>query len=253
MKIISIANHKGGVGKTTTALNIAAGLKKVGKKILLIDLDPQGNLSEYLGYNFEGKTITDMMLAEINSQAQEIISIIKTSEEGLDYIPSNITLSGADIFLSTVICREQVLKRILKRDEFKVYDYIIIDCLPSLGILLTNALATSDELIIPVQAQKFALDGLKHLEQVYKMVKNNINQSLEIKGILLTMTDNTNMAKAVEQSLLDTYKELVFKTKIRRSVEATNSTYQQKSLVNSKNSKLGEDYINVTTEYLDRS
>jgi len=130
---------------------------------------------------------------------------------------------------------------------------VLPHCLPSLGILLTNALAAADSLIIPVQTQKFALDGLVLLEQVYDMVKLNVNPELKIDGVLLTMLDNTNMSKAVEAALETKYGDTLFVTRIHRSVEATNSTYEQKSLVAIKNSKLGAEYVKVTKELIERS
>ena len=245
--------HNG--GKTTTAVNIAAGLVKEGKKVVGIDLDPQANMSEYLGYEYDALyNVSDLMVAAANNilDSECIKKSIIHSAEGVDYIPSNIKLASADLFLSNVMCREQVLKRILKREEFDEYDYIIIDCLPSLGILLTNALAAADSLLIPVQTQKFALDGLVQLEQVYDMVKVNVNPGLMIEGVLLTMLDNTNMSKAVESALESKYGDTLFVTRIHRSVEATNSTYEQKSLVAIKNSKLGAEYVKVTKELIER-
>lgn len=252
-KILSVANQKGGVGKTTTALNIAAGLVKVNKKVLLLDLDPQGNLSDYLGYEPDGKpTIAELMIGVVSGNRIEVLKCIRKGKEGIDYIPSNIALSSADFFLITAMNREQVLKKVLDDKVAEAYDYIIIDCLPSLGILLINALAASDSVIIPVQAQKFALDGLDLLLNIYKMVKKNINPNLNINGVLVTMADHTNMSKAVIDALIDRFGDKVYKTRISRSVEATNSTYTQRSLVTIRNSKLGREYEAVTTEVMER-
>ena len=152
MKIICVANQKGGVGKTTTVMNMAAGLVQKGKKILCIDFDPQGNLSDYLGHQADGiSDISELMLSESRMQSYDLTGIIRKNNEGIDYIPSSIALASADMFLAQAMCREQVLKRILKHGLFQEYEYIFVDCQPSLGILLTNALAASDEVLIPVQ------------------------------------------------------------------------------------------------------
>lgn len=252
-KVIAIANQKGGVGKTTTALNLAAGLVKAGKQVLAIDLDPQGNLTDYLAHQpDELPTISELLQQAAGNQMEDetVQSSIRQNEEGIYYIPSNILLSSADLFLAQVMCREQVLRKLLRSPAFDGYDYILIDCLPSLGILLTNALAASSSILIPVQAQKFALDGLQQLEQIYLMVRDNINPDLQIEGVLLTMADNTNMSKAVEDTLIARYGSKVYSTKIRRSVEATNSTYAQKSLVYTKGSRLGDEYNSVVAEIL---
>ncbi len=252
-KIISIANQKGGVGKTTTTLNLAAGLVKKGKKTLVIDYDPQKNLSDYLGFEPDGGiTIADLMLAAAQGSELDPQPAIRTNKEGIDFIPSSIMLSSADMFLAQAMFREQTLKHVLSSPAFDEYDYILIDCLPSLGILLTNALIASNSIIIPVQAQKFALDGIGALISAYEMVKSKANHELTIDGILLTMADGTNMAKAVEAALQERFPNDTFRTKISRSVEATNSTYSQTSLISSKSSKLGSQYKELVNELLSR-
>lgn len=241
-KIIAIANQKGGVGKTTTAVNLGCALSLKGYKVLLIDLDPQGNLSSYLGYEYspEQTTITDLMMSVVRHTDLDVHKAICTSStNNVDYIPADINLSSAELFLAQALSRETVIKRILKKEKLE-YDLIIIDCLPSLGILLMNALTAADELIIPVQAQKFALDGINLLLDVAEQIQQTINPALNICGVVPTMTDNTNMSKAVCDQLTQQFGGKML-TPISRSVAATNSTYTGKALVMSKN-KLGDEY-----------
>ncbi len=250
-KILAVGNQKGGVGKTTSTLNVGAGLAAKGYKVLLVDFDPQGNLSSYLGFEPDGKlTVGDLMHREVSGQPYDVKDCIRTNAEGLHYIPSALSLSSADYFLVNAMSREMVLRRILTQDELDEYDYILIDCLPSLGILLINALACADGVIIPVQAQKFALDGLKDFIAVFTQIKTNLNPGLCIEGILVTMADDTNMSKAVTHFLKETYQHLVFDTSIRKSVEATNSTYDRKSLIQTKRSRLGDQYRKLTDELI---
>jgi len=251
-KIISFANQKGGVGKTTTAMNIGAALQKKGKKVLLVDLDPQGNLSSYLGYEpDENKlTISELMLSVINNQPVDFSQAIHKSEQNnVEYIPSTLKLSCVELNLYNALSRETVVRRILRAEEFAGYDYILIDCLPSLGILFINALSSSDSLVVPVQAQKFSLDGLSALITSYEQIKATINPAVTLTAVIATMVDNTNMAIAVTDALKQQFGELFLSSTIRRSVEATNSTYEQKALVYGS-SKLGKDYVSVTDELL---
>ena len=251
--VIAIANQKGGVGKTTTALNLASSLNLKGRRVLLIDLDPQFNLSDYLGYEHlpDNETISTLM-SNVSKGFVSVEDAIYSSSEGIDYIPSDIRLSGAEIFLINVMSRETVLKRILSDECLSKYDYIIIDCLPSLGILMVNALTASDYVLIPVQAQKFALDGIHLFLNAFEEIKINLNPQLKLLGVLLTMYDNTNMAKAVKAVLEEQFDKKLFNTVISRSVEATNSTYEKKSLTSKKNSKLGNQYHKLAQECIER-
>ena len=250
-KIISFANQKGGVGKTTTTMNIGVALRKKGNKVLLVDLDPQGNLSSYLGYEpDENPTISELMASIINNQTMDFAKAIHHSNKNdIDYIPSTLKLSSIELNLYNALSRETVLRRILHSEVFSEYDYILIDCLPSLGILFINALSSSNGLVIPVQAQKFSLDGLSALMGSYEQIKATINPNINLTAVVATMVDKTNMAKAVTDLLKQQFGKLYLNSTIRRSVEATNSTYEQKALVLSS-TKLGKDYDNVTAELI---
>jgi chromosome partitioning protein len=253
MKIISICNQKGGVGKTTTTMNLAAALVQNGLKVLCIDLDSQGNLSGYLGYETGVKqTITDLLQAAANGKPFDPVPTIRKNDEGIYYIPSDIRLSSMEILLSQIMFREQILSQVLAAPALQQFDYILIDCLPSLGILLTNALIASNGIIIPVQAQQFALEGLDDLLNVYGMVKQQGNPSLKIEGVLLTMTDNTVASRLIETELRKRFGELVFEVSISRLVEAVESTIERRSLVSDITSRLGGQYADVAEELIER-
>ena len=250
-RIIAIANQKGGVGKTTTVVNIAAGLAEQGKRVLCIDLDPQGNLSDYLGYDFSASRPTVVDVFKGNAALSDCI--VTCEAEHIDYIAADITLATADMFLAQTMCREQVLKRALDADKTADrYDYILIDCLPSLGVLVTNALSAADGVIIPVQVQKFALNGIVQFEDIFNLVKENINPALNIVGILETMTDGTNMAREVDKALKERYDGLVFNTSISKRIEAANSTAEQKSLITKRSSVVGDQYRQLVAELLSK-
>lgn len=252
--IIAITNQKGGVGKTTSTLNIAAGLAQQGKRVLCIDFDPQCNFSDYAGYDEQPGdiTVTQLMQAAAAQMDIPIESAIRKNPEGFDFIPSNLSLSTADLFLASVMCREKVFSRVLAHPIAAGYDYILVDCLPSLGVLLTNALAAADQVLIPVQAQKFSVDGLSTLLQIMTLVKGSLNPTLDILGFVLTMKDNTNMSAAVETNLQELYGDLCFSTHISRLVEASESTNERRSMVNSPGSRLGAEYISLVKELLAR-
>ncbi len=260
-KIIAIANQKGGVGKTTTAVNLGTALELSGSKVLLIDLDPQANMSAYLGYENDGKaTMSDLVMTTANNftmGAQKrdmpvMDECIRYSETNkVHYIPADIGLAYADACMMQAAQRESVLKFILSDKAVQEYDYVIIDCLPSLGILLINALSSADGVIIPVQTQKFALDGLDMLNEIYSQVKNTINSRIDIVGVLATMADNTNISRAVVDKLTERYGEKMFGTCIHKSVEAANSSERMKSLCLNK-TKLGEEYKALAVEVRER-
>ena len=215
-KIIAIANQKGGVGKTTTCMNVASFAALMGKKVLAVDIDPQGNCSTGLGIdksNLKASVYT-VLAGETDPKA----AIVPTVVEGLDIIPSNIDLAGAEVELVAVEEREQVLKKALNslRND---YDYIFIDCPPSLGLLTVNALASADSILIPIQGEFFALEGLSQLLNTIKLAKKFLNPSLSIEGVVLTMYDGrSKLVQSVADEILKFFGNKVFATKIPRNV-----------------------------------
>ena len=252
-KITAIANQKGGVAKTTTTFNLGAALAlEHGKKVLLIDLDPQANLSEYLGFEADGKPTMTQLIAEVADNSAVTSDVVKCAirrneDNGLDYIPSDINLANAETVMATALARETILRRILTAEITDDYDYVLIDCLPSLGILLINALTAADGMLIPVQTQKFSMDGLEALTALCRQIKAIANPSLEITGILPTMTDNTSVSRKALEKLGELYGDKVFAVSIRKSVEAAKSAESGKALCRSKN-RLGEDYSALAAE-----
>ncbi len=214
-KVISVANQKGGVGKTTTTVNLSTILAKKGKKVLLIDTDPQGNATSGLGITKEVElSVYDVLVGdtEINETIQE------TAIKNLKVCPSNISLAGAEVQLVSMMSREQRLKAkldIIKND----FDYILIDCPPSLGLITLNAFTASDTVLIPVQCEYFALEGLGQLLNTVNLVKKHLNKNLEIEGALLTMYDaRTNLSNQVVKEVKKYFENKVYKTVIPRNV-----------------------------------
>ncbi len=255
-KIIAISNQKGGVGKTTTAVNLGVGLVREGKKVLLIDSDPQGSLTESLGFRnpdsmeYTLSTVMERVIDEVPIEAG--FGILRHSE-GVDLMPANIDLSGMEAALVNTMSRERILRDYTEqiRDS---YDYVLIDCTPSLGMLTINALAAADEVIIPVQAHFLPVKGLEQLLRTIHKVRRQINPGLKIGGILLTMTDyRTNLSKEISELVRKAYggRIKIFKTEIPFSVRGAEAAAAGKSIfAYDKGGRVAEGYEKLTKEVL---
>lgn len=257
-KIISLVNQKGGVGKTTTSINLAASLGLLGKKILLVDLDPQGNSTT--GVGIEKGDLSASIYEALNGSVEPKQSIRHTKFKNLDLIPSTITLAGIEVeFLDKAkedpsFVRSAQLKKILGeiRDN---YDYILIDCPPSLTILTLNALTASDSVLIPVQCEYFALEGIMQLLNTIKQARKNLNPTLDIEGVVLTMLDSrTNLGLEVVENVRGFFREKVYDTIIPRLIRLTEAPSHGKPIANYDPSSRGtEAYINLAKEVIARN
>ena len=240
--VIAVANHKGGVGKTTSTQNIGAALAKLGKKTLLLDLDPQGNLSDAFGYDNVEESIYDALTGKAD------VPIIKLSDH-LDLIPSNLDLSVAEVELSGRTGREYTLKDVID-EVVKQYDYVLIDCPPSLGLLTINALTACHEVYIPLDSHYFSMKGLDKLMFIINQIKKRLNTSIRISGVFMTRYDprvvvNKNIAAMVEEGFPDT----LFKTKIRNNVALVEAPIENQDIFSyAPKSNGAKDYTALTAE-----
>ena len=248
-KIIAIANQTGGVGKTTTSVNLGAGLAQVGKKVLLVDIDAQGNATTGVGIE---KSELDQCIYNVLVEDADVQGVIqKTATENLDVLPATIQLAGAEIELVPTISREVRLQRALQpvRDE---YDYIIIDCPPSLGLLTINALTAADSVIIPVQCEYYALEGLSQLLNTVRLVQKHLNKNLAIQGVLLTMLDaRTNLGIQVIDEVKKYFRDKVYRSIIPRNVRLSEAPSHGKPIMQyDAKSRGAEVYIDLAEEVI---
>jgi len=251
-KIISLANQKGGVGKTTTTINLAASLAVLEQKVLIIDADPQANATSGLGFDLKNiqSSIYECIVDEI--EAEKVI--LKTDIANLDIIPSHIDLVGAEIEMLNLPNREKVLKNAIEHLK-NVYDFIFIDCSPSLGLITVNALTASDSIIIPVQCEYFALEGLGKLLNTIKIIQNRLNKNLEIEGFLLTMFDSRlNLSNQVYEEVKRHFQDMVFETVIQRNVKLGEApSYGKPVILYDASSKGSINHMNLAREILQRN
>lgn len=256
-KVVAITNQKGGVGKTTTTFNLGVALAKQGKRVLVVDVDPQSNLTTYAGWYNEDElkyTLSDLMEQSMNDEEIKIKDSILHHKENIDLIPSSLNLSALENALAYAMSREYTLRNCLSvvKDE---YDYILLDCQPSLGMLTINALASADSVIIPVQCEYFALRGMTDLFKIINKVRRQINPTLKIDGALLTLVDKrTNLSKEIQNQIKDNYGSILklYDTHIPRAVKTAESTSSGGSVFTyDKSGVVAEAYSSFAKEVLD--
>jgi len=251
-KIIAFANQKGGVGKTTTCINLAAYIAIMGRKVLIVDMDPQGNATSGVGIEKRSglKTIYNVIDGDCNIEE----AILETEIENLDIVPASVDLAGAEIELVQMVAREKIVKNILYQ-IVKNYDYIFIDCPPSLGLLTVNALTASNSIIIPIQCEFFALEGLSQLMNTIRLIKRHLNPDLDVEGVILTMKDNrSNLIAEVSGEIVKFFGKKVFDTFIPRNIRLAEAPSHGKPIATyDSGSKGANAYLNLAEEVLNRN
>lgn len=250
MKVIAIANQKGGVGKTTTSVNLSACLADLGKKVLLVDLDPQGNSTS--GFGFDKTKIKQSIYDVLVNDAPIEGVILQTKVENLWLLPATIQLAGAEIELVSIMSRETKLKRVLDKIKYS-YDYIIIDCPPSLGLLTINSLTAANSVLVPIQCEFYALEGLSQLMNTITLVQKNLNPALSLEGVVLTMFDaRTNLSIQVVDEVKNHFRHKVYQTIIPRNVRLSEAPSHGQPITRyDPKSKGAEVYIDLAKEVID--